>query len=163
VIIKKDSLLQQIVRLTHNVEDAEDAIQGAYVYQLAHGLKKKHFMWKAFNLAKNNHRDRKSKFLLWEFGGLESDSEVLDSQSMPQGECQSGFAAIEAKDEYKQIYVRLSVKNQRLFAILLEYGGACTEASEATGINKASFKQLMCLIRQGKTGCKKTTILNCQS
>lgn len=126
------TVIARVYKLTRNVQDAEDAVQGAYLYQMVHGLKRKHFIWKAMNLAKNRHRDQDH---------FEPESDTAHTLDCSE--------KLMAKDLYGKIHGKLSPANQFLLKALLENNASPKLASEDTGRPAGHFKTLIYNLRNG--------------
>lgn len=130
------TMIARVYKLTQNVQDAEDAVQEAYLYQLTHKLKRKHFLWKALNVAKTTFRDRT----------------YFCNEDGHEGIFESNLETLMAKDEYDKLYERLSKTNRRLIHMLLEHGGKSAEAAKANNIDVSHFKRLLHRLRYGEIG-----------
>lgn len=142
MIIKDAKLFNSLTRYLNNVQDAEDAIQGAYLYQLTHRLKRKHFMWKAYNQAKSARSGKFSRDLVSKTGFSSLKNEASDQSS--------ALESMIAKQEYTLLRARLSVKNQQYLDLLREHEGVIIEAAEASGISRFRLKTFMSDLRKGK-------------
>jgi len=128
------TVIARVFKLTRNLQDAEDAVQSAYVYQLTHRLKRKHFLGKALTLAKNASLDKMH----------------FEKESKIHSVCDSHEEVIIAKDSYVKLHAKLTPKNQRTLVELLENGANPAEAAEATGRSSSNFKALIHNIRENK-------------
>ena len=132
-------VIARVYKLTRNMQDAEDAVQSAYLYQLTHQLKRKHFVWKALRCAMSKYRSN-DKFEA-AFPSDELDKHFV----MPSHEGQYA-----AKQEVAALRKRLSGANQSLLDALLDNNASPAAAEEATGIAQGNFKTLMSKLRKGQ-------------